>query len=76
MQMLLAKLFDKANLQYLLISIVIFLLSKILTWLFIEAASLYTSFEQQLLSGSIAGATWMLQIIPAMLMLKEKNGYS
>ena len=50
-----------------------FLLATLITWWFIEASPLYTSREQELLSCGIAGAKWGIQILAALLLLKEKR---
>ena len=50
-----------------------FLLSTLVTWWFIEASPLYTSMQQKLLSCGIAGAKWSIQILAAILLLKERR---
>jgi hypothetical protein len=50
-----------------------FLLSTIFTWWFVILCPSYVSTEQMILSTSIAGAKWMLQILGAFLILKEKS---
>ena len=50
-----------------------FLLSTIITWLFIIKCPLYISQAQMLLSTSIAGGKWGIQIIVGWLNLKEKT---
>jgi hypothetical protein len=50
-----------------------FTLSTIITAWFIQECPLYNSFEQKLLSCSIAGAKWGIQIIAALLLLKQKK---
>jgi hypothetical protein len=55
------------------IAVVYFLLSTLITWWFIEASPLYTSLNQKLLSCGIAGAKWGIQILAALLLLKEKK---
>ena len=54
-------------------AIIYFLLSTLITWWFIQASPLYTSTQQKLLSCGIAGAKWSLQIITALILLKEKR---
>jgi len=49
------------------------LLSTLITWWFIQASPLYTSMQQKLLSCGIAGAKWGLQILAALILLKEKK---
>ncbi|MEP6674467.1 MAG: hypothetical protein ABJA78_04910 [Ferruginibacter sp.] len=55
------------------IAVFYFFLSTAITWWFIQASPLYTSLQQKLLSCSIAGAKWGLQIMAALLFLKEKK---
>jgi hypothetical protein len=50
-----------------------FLLSTIITWLFIVKSPLYFSSRQQILSCSIAGAKWGIQILLALLFLGIKK---
>jgi len=50
-----------------------FLLSTLITWWFIGASPLYTSTNQKLLSCGIAGAKWAIQILAALILLKEKR---
>lgn len=50
-----------------------FTLSVFLTWWFIDRSQLYISLNQQLLSGAIAGGKWGIQVIAAVLLLKEKK---
>lgn len=52
-----------------------FFLSAIITWWFITASPLYSTIQQKLLSCSIAGAKWGLQIFAALLLLKEKKAH-
>jgi hypothetical protein len=52
-----------------------FFISTLITWWFIEASPLYTSMQQKLLSCGIAGAKWSLQIIAALLLLKDKKAH-
>ena len=54
-------------------AIIYFLFSTLITWWFIEASPLYTSTEQKLLSCGIAGAKWGIQILAALLLLKERR---
>jgi hypothetical protein len=49
-----------------------FLLSTIITWWFVILCPSYVSTEQMILSTSIAGGKWMLQILGAFLFLKDK----
>jgi hypothetical protein len=56
------------------LAFVYFLLSTIITWWFIKQGELlYFSQEKMLLSGSIAGAKWGLQIVAALFILQEKK---
>ena len=50
-----------------------FLLSAVITWLFVDACPLYTSVQQKLLSTGIAGAKWGLQITAAFFFLGAKK---
>jgi hypothetical protein len=50
-----------------------FALSTLITWLFIIESPLYFSVQQQLLSCSIAGAKWGIQILLALFFLKSKK---
>lgn len=59
--------------QQLYLSAFNFLLSVIITWLFVVSFPGYVSFEQMLLSSSIAGGKWLLQIIIALLLLKNRS---
>jgi hypothetical protein len=56
-----------------LVAVIYFTLSTIITWWFIQECPLYNSFQQELLSGGIAGAKWGIQIIAALLLLKQKK---
>jgi len=49
-----------------------FLLSTLFTWWFVVFSADYKSPELMILSTTIAGAKWMLQILGAFLFLKEK----
>lgn len=49
-----------------------FAVSALLTWLFVVFCPLYVSKEQMLLSTFIAGGKWAIQIVLAVLFLKEK----
>ncbi|MBC7934374.1 MAG: hypothetical protein H7Y86_03300 [Rhizobacter sp.] len=50
-----------------------FTISTIITWWFIEASPIYESTQQKLLSCSIAGAKWGIQLLAAFILLKEKK---
>ncbi|MEO7308053.1 MAG: hypothetical protein ABIR78_10475 [Ferruginibacter sp.] len=54
-------------------AILYFLLSAIITWLFVDACPLYTSLQQKLLSTCIAGAKWGLQIAAGYFFLGTKK---
>lgn len=53
--------------------ILYFILSAILTWLFIILCPVYVSTRQMLLSTSIAGGKWMIQIVLGLALLKDKS---
>ena len=53
--------------------IIYFLLSGLITWVFVSLSPMYISNEQMLLSTFIAGAKWAIQIGAALLFLKEKS---
>lgn len=56
------------------LAFVYFLFSTIITWWFIKQGHLnYFSQEKMLLSCSIAGAKWGLQILAALILLQEKK---
>jgi hypothetical protein len=50
-----------------------FSVSTLVTWWFIQECPLYNSMQQKLLSCGIAGAKWGIQIIAALLLLKQKK---
>lgn len=56
-------------------AVVYFFLSTVITWYFIECGSSLYQFDQDkmLLSCSIAGAKWAIQILAAYLLLGEKR---
>jgi hypothetical protein len=56
-----------------LTAIVYFLVSTVITGWFIQECPLYNSIQQKLLSCGIAGAKWGIQIIAALLLLKQKK---
>lgn len=56
-----------------LLFILYFAVSSVLTWKFVVLCPLYVSTEQMLLSSSIAGGKWAIQIILALLFLKDKS---
>ena len=55
------------------VAIIYFLLSTIITWWFVDVCPLYTGLHQKLLSTSIAGAKWGLQIGAAYFFLSNKK---
>lgn len=55
------------------LAILYFTFSTFITWWFIQTSPLYTSMQQKLLSCSIAGAKWGIQIFAAWLFLEEKK---
>lgn len=54
-------------------TILFFGLSVVITGVFIDRSNIYVSQQQQILSFSIAGAKWAVQIIAAFALLKEKE---
>ena len=50
-----------------------FIVSTFITALFVIMSPLYSSNEQMLLSTSIAGGKWAIQIIAGLVLLKEKS---
>jgi len=50
-----------------------FTLSTLLTWWFIVVSPLYIDVEQMLWSCGIAGGKWMIQLVAAVVLLKEKK---
>ena len=62
------------DLKNIALAFLYFLLSTIITWWFIKKAELlYFSEEKMVFSCIIAGAKWGLQILAALLLLKEKK---
>ncbi len=55
-----------------ILAVVLFLLATGITMFFIERSSLYQSREQKILSVGIAGAKWLVQIIAAIFLLKQR----
>ncbi|HMD00644.1 MAG TPA: hypothetical protein VKH37_10845 [Ferruginibacter sp.] len=55
------------------LALMYFLFSTAITWWFIQASPLYTSTQQKMLSCGIAGAKWSIQILAALIFLKEKR---
>lgn len=53
--------------------ILYFGLSTVLTWWFVVLCPLYVSSEQMILSTSIAGGKWGIQILFALIFLKKKS---
>ena len=56
-----------------LLFLLYFGMSAVLTWMFVVICPLYISQEQMLLSTFIAGGKWAIQIILALSFLKEKS---
>src|SRR6187402_2449475 len=56
-----------------LLFLLYFALSTIITWWFVAVSPLYISQEQMLLSTTIAGGKWTLQIVLALLVLYDKT---
>ncbi len=50
-----------------------FISSTLITWWFIESSPVYADYTQKLLSCSIAGAKWTIQIVFAFLFLQGKK---
>jgi hypothetical protein len=62
------------NFKTISLAAIYFLLSTIITWWFIEQGKLlYFSKNKMMLSCSIAGAKWGIQIMAALVLLKEKK---
>jgi len=61
------------KLKNLLLFILYFALSTILTWWFVILCPLYVSTEHMILSTSIAGGKWGIQILFAFIFLKKKS---
>lgn len=59
--------------NHLLISFIYFALATLFTLGFVILCPLYISTNQMLLSTSIAGAKWLIQILAALVFLKEKS---
>jgi hypothetical protein len=62
--------YDRKNIQA---ALFFFAASTFITWWFIEVAPFYNGFSQKLLSCSIAGVKWALQIIFALIFLQGKK---
>lgn len=63
----------KSDTKNIILAGVCFFLSTVFTWWFIRVSDLYQSQSQEILSGSIAGGKWGLQILLALIFLKEKK---
>ena len=63
--------FKVCSMKNVLSSVFYFTLSSVLTWMFVVLCPLYVSKEQMLLSSFIAGGKWGIQIILALVFLKE-----
>ncbi len=60
--------------QNIFLAVTYFLFSSIITWWFIDQAKLlYFSHAQMLLSSTIAGGKWAIQILAALLFLKSEK---
>jgi len=53
--------------------VIYFALSTVLTWWFVVVSPLYISQEQMILSTAVAGGKWGIQIVLALMFLKEKK---
>lgn len=56
-----------------LLAFIYFVVSTAITWWFIEASPLYENMHQKLLSCSIAGAKWGIQLLAAFLFLGQRR---
>lgn len=56
-----------------ILALLYFFLSTVITWWFVDVCPLYSGLQQKLLSTGIAGAKWGLQIIAAYFLLTEKK---
>nr|MCU0239030.1 hypothetical protein [Pyrinomonadaceae bacterium] len=65
--------FSQTNKKHILWTFIAFFLSTIITWWFIKQSNLYQYQSQEILSCSIAGGKWCLQILLGILFLKEKK---
>ena len=54
-----------------IIAFIYFAISTIITWWFIDASPLYESTQQKILSCSIAGAKWGIQLLAAFVFLGQ-----
>ena len=63
----------KTDTKFILQAAVCFFLSMVFTWWFIAVSNLYQTPSQEILSCLIAGGKWSLQILLALLFLKEKK---
>ena len=61
------------NAKNIVLAIIYFAISTLLTWWFVDTSTLYSGIHQKLLSTSIAGAKWALQIGAAYFLLAEKK---
>src|SRR5687768_6625425 len=57
--------------KHTLVATAYFLVSTVLTWWFVILCPLYVSQEQMVLSTAIAGGKWGLQIMLALVLLKD-----
>jgi len=55
------------------LSVIYFALSTVLTWGFVAVSPLYISQEQMILSTAVAGGKWGIQILLALVFLREKK---
>lgn len=63
----------KTDTKHIILAGVCFFISTLLTWWFIEVSNLYHSQKQEILSAGIAGGKWGLQILLALIFLREKK---
>jgi hypothetical protein len=64
---------DQRQYNLLKLALAYFILSAVITWLFIVLAPGYISYEQMLLSNAIAGGKWGLQIMLGFFLLRDKR---
>ena len=64
---------ENLNRRNCIIASVYFIVATVLTYWFIESASVYSTFGQKIISCSIAGFKWVIQIVFALYFLQEKK---
>jgi hypothetical protein len=63
----------RSNYSNQVLAAVYFALSVAITWWFVEISPVYVSRDQMLLSTAIAGGKWLIQILLALIFLKDKK---